>query len=197
MYSTCTTTVTWILAIYADHRAAGTKCLPSCDTGLAEISSAFRRNCMKWKAAKRQVLKISVAWLRGREESSEHSWSAWVYEACGCSTVCVGCCFCGSICTLVLCLGISLNIILCGRSPQVWGCMYLFILVCAYITCTQWVYCTYMWDEEADMWLRVNSLWCDNLLIQYQWGWGRWKAHPAGLNYITASPDMLGLTLLA
>lgn len=43
---------------------------------------------MKWKAARQQVLKISVEWLKRREESSERSWSPSVYEARGCNTVC-------------------------------------------------------------------------------------------------------------
>lgn len=173
----------WLRVAY-DHHAAGTKCLSSCDLSLTEISSAFRHNCMKWKSAKRQVLKISVAWLRGREESCERSWSPWVYEARGSSTVCrLMALWKYCICTFVLCLGILLSIILHGRASHrsVRACMK---------HC--WCWCVHTLHAQY-----VSSLWPDNEHIQEcHWG-GRWKLHPAGLNYITTNPDMPDWTLLA
>lgn len=128
-----------------------TKCLTSCGFSLAEISSAFRRNCMKWKAAKRQVLKISVPWLRGREEASEHR-SSSLNEARGCGTVRVGWQFCGTICTFVL-SGMLLNIISCGcihRSEI--GYMFAFcvcVCVCWCLRrfCEHWVHDAHMGNE--------------------------------------------------
>lgn len=144
----------WLHAAYDHHHhhAGGTKCLPSCDSSLAEISSAFRHNCMKWKAAKRQVLKISVVWLRGREESSEHSWSPWVYEAYGCDILCVGWWFMGVVFAHLCNVWVYYWILFCvSTTRSVFVCLQLL-----YVLHAQW---ELLWDKEQDTWvLRVNSL---------------------------------------
>lgn len=154
----------------------------------AEISSALRRNCMKWKAARQQVLKISVEWLKRSEESSERSWNPSAYEARGCSTLC-----------RLIVWWLDLHIL-----RSVW--VYYWILICVGALDLRWDVCGFVF--VGLLLLHITgpmSMFCTERMVEmfsfelsciYH---GRYwfKSHLPELNYITDTPDTPQWTLLA